>query len=91
MQNASDIFTLLLLQNGVDSYTKLSEQGANNALVTYLNYATPESMNNLVQFKDQMNTLGLTTTDMFVRGKIAAIIGYPSLLREIEYAIKRAG
>jgi len=80
----------LLLQNNVTSYSKLTDATAANALVTYLNYATPESMNNLVQFKEQSQALGLTATDMFVRGKIAAIIGYPSLLREIDFAIKRA-
>jgi hypothetical protein len=74
VQNASDILTLLFLQNGVNSYTKLSQPGASNALATYNAYATSESMNNLSQFKDQMDTLKLTTTDLFVRGKIAAII-----------------
>gem|GEM_PF-6540991 len=38
-----------------------------------------------------MNDLNLSTVDMFVRGKIGMIIGFPSFLREIEYAIKRAG
>lgn len=91
VQGAPDIFTLLLLQNSINSYKNLSDQGSNNALATYLTYATPESLNNLVQFKDQMDTLNLTSTDLFVRGKIAALIGYPSLLKEIEFAIKRAG
>ncbi len=38
-----------------------------------------------------MKDLNLSTVDMFVRGKIGMIIGYPSLLQEIEYSIKRAG
>ena len=38
-----------------------------------------------------MKDLNLTTVDMFVRGKIGMIVGFPSLLREIEYSIKRAG
>jgi hypothetical protein len=38
-----------------------------------------------------MKDLNLTVVDMFVRGKIGMIVGFPSLLREIEYSIKRAG
>lgn len=38
-----------------------------------------------------MKDLNLTTVDMFVRGKVGMVVGFPSLLREIEYAIKRAG
>lgn len=38
-----------------------------------------------------MKDLNLTTVDMFVRGKVSMIAGFPSLLQEIEYAVKRAG
>ena len=37
-----------------------------------------------------MKDLNLTTVDMFVRGKISMVVGFPSLMREIEYSIKRA-
>lgn len=32
----------------------------------------------------------LTLIDMFARGKVAAMLGYPSLMREIDYSVKRA-
>ena len=38
-----------------------------------------------------MDTEKLTTIDLFMRGKIAFVIGYPSLITDIEKAQKRAG
>ena len=47
--------------------------------------------NDLSKNKEEMDRLGLTATDLFARGKIGFVIGYPSFLREIQYSIKRAG
>lgn len=38
-----------------------------------------------------MNSEKLTTIDLFMRGKIAFVVGYPRLIEEIEKAQKRAG
>jgi len=45
--------------------------------------------NNIDQFNDSFQN-SLTTTDLFVREKVAAIVGYPSTYRDIKLAIKRA-
>jgi hypothetical protein len=45
--------------------------------------------NNLKRFQSQFAET-LTTTDLFVRGKIATLIGYPSTYRDIEIALQRA-
>ena len=45
--------------------------------------------NNLNQFKTEFEE-SLTTTDLFVRGKIATLIGYPSTYEDIKIAIQRA-
>lgn len=87
--NAPDIISALFLQNGVSSYTKLSEDGAKTALASYFSLALDEAVSSHLQ--GTMNDLNLSTVDMFVRGKIGMVIGFPSFLREIEYAIKRAG
>lgn len=57
----------------------------------YFSFSGKTSVNTLAHIESTMRDLNLTTVDMFVRGKVAMIIGFPSLLREIEYAIKRAG
>lgn len=88
---ASDILSLFLLQNGIPSYAKLADTNANNAIMSYFSFSGKTSVNTLAHIESTMRDLNLTTVDMFVRGKIAMIIGFPSLLREIEYAIKRAG
>lgn len=89
IMNAPDIISALFLQNGVNSYTKLSEAGAKTALASYFSLAGDETVSNHLQ--GTMNDLNLSTVDMFVRGKVGMVIGFPSFLREIEYAIKRAG
>ena len=38
-----------------------------------------------------MDVGSLTTVDLFMRGRIAMLVGYPSLIREIEKSEKRAG
>lgn len=45
--------------------------------------------NNLNRFSDDFEQT-LSTTDLFVRGKIATLIGYPSTYQDIAIAIQRA-
>ena len=37
-----------------------------------------------------MEKLSLTATDLFARGEIGVVFGFPSFLREIQYSVKRA-
>ena len=46
--------------------------------------------NDLSRLKPNMDRLGLTATDMFARGEIGVVFGFPSYLREIQYSVKRA-
>lgn len=86
--SSSDILSLMFLQNWVDDYTKLNSSNADNSLKSYIAYSS--DINNwLSKFSDELNTLNLTTTDLFVRGKVGVIIGYPSIIKEIILAIKR--
>lgn len=85
---APDILSLFLLQNWVNSYKELKSNNALLAMKAYKSYATDPN-NDLTKFQDEMDSLGLTTVDMFVRWKIWMVIGYPSLVKEIELAIKR--
>lgn len=86
--NAADILTLMFLQNWVNDYIKINSSNADNSLKAYLSYYT-DTNNWLSKFKNDFDSLNLTTTDLFVRWKIWMIIGYPSLIKEIILAIKR--
>lgn len=88
---ASDILSLFLLQNSILSYQKLADANANKAMTSYFSFSWKTSPAVLAHIESTMKDLNLTTVDMFVRGKIGMIVGFPSLLREIEYSIKRAG
>lgn len=44
---------------------------------------------NTLDIHKEMNEGSLTTIDLFIRGRIAIIIGFPSLIREIEKSEKR--
>lgn len=88
---APDILSLFFLQNGISSYSKFSETGANKALDSYVAFSGKSPQSTVTHILGTMKDLNLSTVDMFVRGKIGMIIGYPSLLREIEYSVKRAG
>lgn len=88
---APDILSLFLLQNKISSYDKFADADANKAITNYFSFSGKTSPNTLAHIQSTMKDLNLTTVDMFVRGKIGMVIGYPSLLREIEYSIKRAG
>lgn len=86
--NPSDILTLLFLQNWIDSYSKLWDSWAKSVLSAYTSYST-DTYNWLFNLKDQMDTLNLSTVDMFVRWKVWMVIGFPSLIKEIILAKKR--
>ncbi len=85
-----DILPLLVIQNkGVDfnSYRQLNSIETRSTIEQLLKYRL--APNNLYQFQDAyQNTL--TNVDLFVRGKVATLVGYPSLERDILLAIKRA-
>ena len=102
--NAIDILSLFLIQAWVDTYRSL-QQGS-NAFDTYGSYATtPVTRGNthlnsddswslnqkLWDMEQSMSDEKLTTLDLFIRWKIAFVIGYPSLVGELEDAKKRAG
>ncbi|MDD2487035.1 MAG: ABC transporter substrate-binding protein [Candidatus Gracilibacteria bacterium] len=87
--NAADVFSVFLLQKGTNTYKNMKLNNSLLALKAYESYSNDPN-NNLMPFKKEMDSLGFTTVDLFVRGKIGMIIGYPSLLKEIELAIKRA-
>lgn len=89
VENAPDIVSGLFLQNGITAYSGFNEDGAKNALASYFALTGDEAVS--THITGMMNDLNLSTVDMFVRGKVGMLIGFPSLLREIEYAIKRAG
>lgn len=89
IESAPDIVSGLFLQNGITSYSGFNEDGARNALASYFALTGDEAIS--THITGMMNDLNLSSVDMFVRGKVGMLIGFPSLLREIEYAIKRAG
>lgn len=83
---SADTFALLLAQQGIRGPKSLTT--GTRVLESYQAFAnSPE--NNLAQFAPQLRD-GLTVLDLFVRGKVGAVVGFPSLARELEYASKRA-
>lgn len=88
---APDILSLFFLQNNISSYSGFTDSGANKALDAYLAFSGKTLPGTTAPILSSMKDLNLSTIDMFVRGKIGMVIGYPSLLQEIEYSIKRAG
>ncbi len=87
---APDILSLFFLQNNIVSYKNLWDIAAVNGYTTYQNYGS-DPLNYVSILRDEMQAVGLNIVDEFVRGKVAMIFWYPSLLSEIEYSIKRAG
>jgi ABC-type glycerol-3-phosphate transport system substrate-binding protein len=87
---SADIFPFLTMQykgEKFNSYETIDSVEARSTLETLLEYRIEP--NNLSQFRDAyVNTL--TNTDLFVRGKVATLVGYPSTERDILLAIKRA-
>jgi len=71
----------------INTYAAINSIEARGVFEEYMNFRrTP---NNLERFDAQFDAT-LTTTDLFVRGKIATLIGYPSTYEDIKIAIQRA-
>lgn len=89
LNDSSDVLTALLAQRWDEAvgYENFSSIPARSVIDNYISYK--REPNNLARFEEEFQS-GLSTTDLFVRGNIASIIGYPSSLREIKIAIKRA-
>lgn len=60
-------------------------------MTNYFSFSTKTPSSVLAHIVSTMKDLNLTTVDMFVRGKVGMVIGFPSLMKEIEYSVKRAG
>ncbi|MBC7498880.1 extracellular solute-binding protein [Candidatus Gracilibacteria bacterium] len=99
--NMGDILPLWLIDAGATSYSDLST--GKNGLSAYLSYGDikiPSSQSEPADVSivdtlrgEQPNMISTknNTIDMFIRGNIAMIIGYPSLILDLEKANKRAG
>lgn len=85
---AADILTMMMMQNSATSYSDMVTSWWKRSLSAYLSYFSDEN-NWLSVLYDEMSKLWLTTVDMFVRWKVGMVIWYPSLLREIDLAVKR--
>lgn len=89
---APSVASLFLIQNNIDSVVRTGEDAAVKGLDGYLKYAkTLGEMTDPTSIRSEMEQNALSTTDMFVTGRLSVIFGFPSLLREIEYSVKRAG
>jgi ABC-type glycerol-3-phosphate transport system substrate-binding protein len=91
---APAVASLFLVQNDVDSVARVGESSAVKGLDSYLKYAKPSASgesSGLASLKADMDKKNFSTTDLFAMGKLSIVFGYPSLLREIEYSIKRVG
>lgn len=88
---ASDIYSLFALQNGIASYSGLTDAGGSAALDAYMSFSGATDATTLATLRSKMEDLNLSTLDLFVRGEVGMVVGFPSLMREIEYAVKRAG
>ena len=99
---STDIIASFLLATGIQSYEKSGGAGGVNE---YKSYALAEmkrptgentqdeigtTTKTLFREKKSMEDEKLSTIDLFMRGKIAFVVGYPSLVSEIEKAYKRA-
>ncbi len=100
--NMVDILPLWLNEGGTTSYMDISK--AADSLSSYLKYGTltigassgsDTSINirtgSLMSQKAEMILQKSTTLDLFMKGDIAMIIGYPSLVLELEKSSKRTG
>ena len=84
---SADAFALLLAQRGVRDYRKAGD--GVRALQAWRGFASsPE--NGLSRLSPEMGPSGLTVLDMFVRGRVGAVVGYQSLAKDLELAAKRA-
>lgn len=87
---AASIMSLFLVQSGITSLDKASDWAGTKALENYLSYAIDQS-NSIASNIPEMNQKVISTTDLFARGKVSVIFWFPSIVRELEYSIKRAG
>ncbi|MCB9806998.1 extracellular solute-binding protein [Candidatus Peribacteria bacterium] len=87
---SADMLPFLTMQykgDQLNTYEKIDSVESRSTIEKLLKYRFEP--NNLLQFRDAyLNTL--TNTDLFARGKIATLVGYPSTERDILLAIKRA-
>ena len=96
--NASDIIGLFLWKSGITDALKLG-WGGEREIQNYLNYkdiAIPRDSDDIYSpivtlsgKRESMDQDKETTLDMFMRGDIAMIFGYPSLVTELEKSDKR--
>ncbi len=84
-----DIIQLLLLQNGINTYENMGESVGLAALSGYRSFAEEEK-NPVRSMREKMDALYLDVIDLFARGEIGMVVGYPSTLEQIREAIKRA-
>ncbi len=107
IQNGTDLISLFLSYNKVQDYkslengskgvkTFLSYTGESQTTSTLPEWdsSTGKELPKLegtTALKSKMIDQNITMTDLFVRGEVGMIFWYPSLIREIEYAKKRAG
>ena len=85
------IASLFFVQNNIESIDRMGESMAKQGLEDYLKYAkSSENSSGIYSLKTVMDQENRTATDLFAEGRISVIFGYPSILREIEYSIKRA-
>lgn len=98
--NASDIIGLFLWKSGIQDVLEIKWTGERE-LQNYLNYkdiAIPRTNDDIYSSiislsgkRESMDRDKETTLDMFMRGDIAMILGYPSLITELEKSDKRVG
>lgn len=88
---AASVASVFFVQNGIESIARMGEGPGVKGLEDYFKYYSPTDSATLMSLKSDMDQKTLSMTDMFAQGKVSVIFGYPSLLREIEYSIKRAG
>jgi hypothetical protein len=87
---SGDILPLLTIQHKgtrFDSWKTIDDIASRSSVDILIGYRRPP--NNLSQYEDLFDS-ALTTTDLFVRGKVATLVGYPSTERDILLAQKRA-
>lgn len=70
-----------------NSYTTIDSVESRATIENVLKYRSEP--NNLSQFQDLYDQT-MTNADLFVRGKVATLVWYPSTERDIQLAIKRA-
>lgn len=96
-----DILSYFLVQGNIENHTNLSGAGrifdgyaqfadiavGNGEIDPDYGYATSDTLRSSVE---SMDTQKITTLDAFLQGKIGMVIGYPSLVLELEKSEKRS-